>query len=114
MIVIMDTSSILRILEVRLDVCEVCAELGRCLVPRAVVRELELLSRRKPLASVALRLLENCVEVVEVDGDADRVVVELAASMGAAVMSGDRRVRARARMLGLPVISISDKGVSIS
>ena len=114
MIVIMDTSSILKILEVRLDVCEVCAELGRCVVPRAVLRELEVLRRRKPLAAVALNVLDRCVEVVEVEGDADSVVVELAVSMGAAVMSGDRRVRARARVLGLPIVSISDKGVSIS
>jgi len=114
MIVIIDTSSILRILELGFDICDICKQLGKCYAPRAVIRELEVLAGRRRLVRVALQLVHDCLEVVEVDGPADAVVLDLARRLGAAVMSGDRVIRRKARLMGLAVVSINEKGVAIS
>jgi hypothetical protein len=98
--VIVDTNALMVPAQFRVDIFSELQRLGydEILVPKAVVNELERLSKvdskTRIAASIALSLLDRC-KIVDVNGNADDVIVKLAKEEGAAVFTNDAGLRKR-------------------
>ncbi|MEZ0249100.1 MAG: PIN domain-containing protein [Thermoproteus sp.] len=106
---VLDTSSIIYIIEKRLDVSTLTGHV--LFTTYSVVEELFVLAtRRRGKARVALRVLKLLAPfVVDVGGPADRSVITAAARVGGCVLSGDAEVVAEARRRGVPVALFHDR-----
>ncbi len=116
--VVVDTSSLIYAVDNRVDmVGMMLEELGAPLmliVTRPVLRELALMSRTMGEARVALDLVKRYFSVARSRTDVpDDSLIEVASELGAYVLSGDRRVRERARRAGLRCILFGRRGISI-
>ena len=108
--VLVDTNGLMLPAQHGIDVFEELKALGYggCVVPSAVLDELEALqdkvkgSDRAALA-VARALARQC-EVVEAPGDADDVLARLAKETGAPVLTNDAALRKRLKKDGVRVI----------
>ncbi len=107
--VVLDTSFIIACGQRKKDYLrEVELAFGRVefLVPSAVVRELDLLSGRKDVRLSRQMLERHPYGTVACDGPADDCVLSVAESEGGAVASFDSKLRKRARMRGLKVVTV--------
>ncbi|MEL9991563.1 MAG: PIN domain-containing protein [Thermoproteus sp.] len=106
---VLDTSSIIYLVEKRLDP-SILAE-HTLFTTYPVLEELLALSaRRRGKARVALSLLRLLAPfVVDVGGPADESVVIAAVKIGGHVLSGDSEVIATARRRGVPVALFHDR-----
>ncbi|GFO96098.1 SSU processome protein Utp24 [groundwater metagenome] len=82
-------------------------------VPRASVRELEKISthgrgRDRTAAKIALSLLERCT-IVEKEGFADDVIMELATSTEDPVLTSDIELKKRLCSKGVTIIQLREK-----
>ena len=82
-------------------------------VPRASVRELEKISihgrgRDRTAAKIALSLMERCA-IVEKDGFADDVIMELAAGKKDAVLTNDIILKKRLCSKGVTIVQLREK-----
>lgn len=86
-------------------------ELGRLLedyevvVPVPVVRELEILARRRREAKAALSLVSRW-DLVESPFEPDEAVIQVAMERGGVILTNDRALIARAKDVGIPVIRV--------
>ncbi len=83
------------------------------LVPRASVRELEKISihgrgKDRTAARIALSLLESCI-IVEKEGFADDVIMELAAGMECPVLTSDIELKKRLCSKGVTIVQFREK-----
>ncbi len=83
------------------------------IVPRASVRELEKISthgrgRDRTAAKIALSLMERCT-LIEKDGFADDVIMDMAASTGYAVLTNDIILKKRLCSKGVTIIQLREK-----
>jgi rRNA-processing protein FCF1 len=82
-------------------------------VPRASVRELEKIStygrgRDRTAAKIALSLMERCT-IVEKEGFADDVIMDLAASKEDAVLTNDIILKKRLCSKGVTIVQLREK-----
>lgn len=82
-------------------------------VPRASVRELEKISRNgrgidRTAAKIALSLLERCA-IVEKEGFADDVIMELATSTKDPVLTNDIELKKRLCSKGVTIVQLREK-----
>ncbi len=82
-------------------------------VPRASVRELEKISMQgrgkdRMAAKIALSLMERCT-IVEKDGFADDVILDLAASSEDAVLTNDIVLKKRLCSKGVTIVQLREK-----
>jgi rRNA-processing protein FCF1 len=75
------------------------------LVPSPVADELKSLASGNVVARKALRLLEK-YRTIESQGEADKVLVDLAKDRGAVVVSNDRLVISSLKKEGLPYVRL--------
>lgn len=110
--VLIDTNSFLVPHQFGVDIFEELARLGygECVVPRAVLRELERLAVRargddRVAARVGLALAGRC-EVIDapVEGSVDDVIVKLAVERGFAVCTSDAELKKRLSTRNITVI----------
>lgn len=119
--VVLDTSAIIACVTERVDLVEALVNSlegeVELLVPSAVVRELTELARgrgrRGVAAGLALTRLRELLEASKLElmetafGDVDEAVLELSSSLGAWLATADKRLRERARAVGVPVLAFS-------
>ncbi len=106
--IVIDTSSLIYLIEKRIDP-SILAE-HTIFVTYPVLDELQTLSIKRRKARVALKLLRVMAPFVAGGaGPADRSVVAAAEMMGGAVLSGDDEVVEEARRRGLAVLLFHDK-----
>ena len=82
-------------------------------VPRASVRELEKISAQgrgkdRTAAKIALSLMERCT-IVEKEGFADDVILDLAASTEDAVLTNDIILKKRLCSKGVTIVQLREK-----
>ncbi len=82
-------------------------------VPRASVRELEKISTQgrgkdRTAAKIALSLMERCT-IVEKEGFADDVILDLAASTEDAVLTNDIILKKRLCSKGVTIVQLREK-----
>ncbi len=97
---------------------DIFAELKRLgfdsyIVPRASVRELEKISSQgrgkdRTAARIALNLLERCI-IVEKEGFADDVIMELASGMEYPVLTSDIELKKRLCSKGVTIVQFREK-----
>lgn len=83
------------------------------IVPRASVRELEKIStygrgRDRIAAKIALSLLDRCT-IVEKEGFADDVIVELAICTGDTVLTSDVELKKRLFSKGISIVQLREQ-----
>ncbi len=86
---------------------------GPCFVARASVRELENIfakgkSRDKIAAKIALSLLERCT-IIEKNGYADDIIIDIAVDMDAAVLTNDIELKKRLCSKGVTNVYLREK-----
>jgi len=113
--VIIDTNGLMIPVQFNVDIFNELQRLGfdELIVPEAVVDELDMLCRQlkgadKVAAKVARSLVERC-EVVDAAGPADDVIVELAADLGAAVLTNDIELKNRLCEKDITVVYLRQK-----
>lgn len=113
--VILDTNALILSAEFGVDLFSELSRLnfGEIFVPRAVVRELNGLSKnlkgqKRTAVNVAISFLDRC-KIVEVDGDADEVILKLAKEKDAAVFTNDKELNQKLVKAGVSIIIIRQK-----
>jgi len=113
--VIIDTNGLMIPGQFGIDIFMELKRLGfdTYIVPRASVRELEKIStqgrgRDRTAAKVALSLLERC-SIVEKQGFADDVIMELAESTESPVLTSDIELKKRLCSKGVTIVQLRDK-----
>lgn len=76
-------------------------------LPSPVLKELKRLARRKKPAKLALEALKR-MEVVEVEGPADRAIINLAKRLKVPVATLDRELTSILRKEGIPYFTVKD------
>jgi rRNA-processing protein FCF1 len=97
---------------------DVFSELGRLgfdsfLVPRAAVRELEGIyamarGKDRSAAKVGLSLLDRCT-IIEMEGSADEIILDLALETNAACLTSDAELKKRLCSKGVTIVHLRDK-----
>ncbi len=109
---VLDTSALLYIVERRVDLFQLTP--FEIYIPTAVLRELQLLSRRNRKARVVLELLSRIrVEFVETGDEADAAVLTAARELNAVLVTGDAELVERARKLGVSVALFHKKQLTL-
>ncbi len=83
------------------------------LVPRASVRELECIhaeakGKDKAAAKIALSLLDRCT-IVEKEGNADDIILDLSLDTNAATLTNDIELKKRLCSKGVTIIHLREK-----
>lgn len=78
------------------------------LVPTSVVHELKLLAPKNDIAKKALRLSQKYGRI-ESEGKADEVLIDIARSQNAIIVSNDKKVIAGSRREGLQYIRLRSR-----
>ena len=113
--VIVDTNALILSAKFRVDLFSELNGLGydQVLVPKAIVRELMGLSKdlkglEKKAVNLSLLFLERC-EIVEIDGNADEIILKLAKQRDAAVFTNDKELKRKLKKEGIDVIILRQK-----
>jgi len=113
--VIIDTNGLMIPGQFGIDIFMELKRLGfdTYIVPRASVRELEKIStqgrgRDRTAAKVALSLLERC-SIVEKQGFADDVIMELAESTESPVLTSDIELKKRLCSKGVTIVQLRER-----
>ncbi|WP_340820688.1 PIN domain-containing protein [Methanolobus sp. WCC4] len=113
--VIIDTNALMIPVQFNVDIFEELKRLGydEHLVPTAVINELDRLIRTlkgadRTAAKVARAMAERC-EVIEAQGHADDVILDLATNLAASVLTNDTGLRRRLEEKEVPVICLRQK-----
>ncbi len=113
--VILDTNALILSAEFGIDLFSELSRLNfeEIFVPKAVIRELKGLSKnlkgqKRTALNVAISFLDRC-KIVEVDGDADDVILKLAKEKDAAVFTNDKELNQKLVKAGVSVIIIRQK-----
>lgn len=113
--VVIDTNGLMMPGQFGVDIFSELERLGfsTCLVLRASIRELERICARgrgrdKAAAKVALSLADRCT-VVEKEGNADDIIVNVAVDEGAAVLTSDIYLKKRLCIKGVTIVHLREK-----
>jgi rRNA-processing protein FCF1 len=113
--VIIDTNGLMIPGQFGIDIFMELKRLGfdSYVVPRASVRELEKISthgrgRDRTAAKIAISLMERCT-IVEKEGFADDVIMDLAASTEDAVLTNDIKLKKRLCSKGVTIVQLREK-----
>jgi len=113
--VIIDTNGLMIPGQFGIDIFMELKRLGfdSYVVPRASVRELEKISRHgrgmdRTAAKIAISLLEKCA-IVEKEGFADDVIMELATSTEDPVLTNDIELKKRLCSKGVTIVQLREK-----
>ncbi|MDY6930942.1 MAG: DNA-binding protein [Halobacteriota archaeon] len=113
--VIIDTNALMIPANFNLDIFSELERLGfeEFLVPTAVVRELEKLLNKlkgkdRVAVSVALSLLDRC-EIIDANGYADDVIIDISRDRDAAVFTGDKGLKRRLISCDITVVYLRQK-----
>ncbi len=113
--VIIDTNGLMIPGQLGIDIFMELKRLGfdSYVVPRASVRELEKISvhgrgRDRTAAKIALSLLDRCT-IVEKEGFADDVILELATSTKDTVLTNDVELKKRLFSKGVSIIQLRER-----
>ncbi len=113
--VIIDTNGLMIPGQFGVDIFSELERLGfeTYLVARASVRELEKIlaearGKNRTAANIALSLLDRC-SVIEKDGPADDIILELAADMDAAVLTNDMELKKRLCSKGVTIVHLRER-----
>ncbi|MDP2767959.1 MAG: DNA-binding protein [Candidatus Methanoperedens sp.] len=108
--VILDTNGLMISGQFGLDIFSELRRLGfdSYLVPRASVRELEKIyaegrGKDRTAAKIALSLLERCT-IIEKNGFADDIIIDMAVDMNAAVLTNDIELKKRLCSKGVTIV----------
>ncbi len=113
--VIIDTNGLMTPGQFGVDIFSELERLGfdSYLVTRASVRELEKIfaeahGKDKAAANIALSLLDRCT-VIDKDGHADDIILDLAADTDAAVLTNDIGLKKRLCSKGVTIVHLREK-----
>lgn len=113
--VIIDTNGLMIPGQFGIDIFMELKRLGfdSYIVPRASVRELEKIStqgrgRNRTAAKIALSLLDRCT-IVEKEGFADDVIMELATSKEDTVLTSDVELKKRLCSKGVSIVQLRER-----
>jgi rRNA-processing protein FCF1 len=113
--VIIDTNGLMIPGQFGVDIFSELKRLGfdLCLVPRASVKELEKIyaearGRDKAAAKIAISLVDRCT-VIEKNGIADDVILEMAIDTDAAVLTNDIGLKKRLCSKGVTIVHLREK-----
>ena len=113
--VILDTNALILSAEFGIDLFSELSRLNfeEIFVPKAVIRELKGLSKnlkgqKRTAVNVAISFLDRC-KIVEIDGDADEVILKLAKEKDASVFTNDKELNQKLVKAGVSVIIIRQK-----
>ena len=108
--VILDTNALILSAEFGIDLFSELSRLNfeEIFVPKAVIRELKGLSKnlkgqKRTAVNVAISFLDRC-KIVEIDGDADEVILKLAKEKDASVFTNDKELNQKLVKAGVSVI----------
>ncbi len=102
--VVLDTNALLMPFEVKLNLdLELRRLLGdtRVVVPGPMVGELKRCGAKHSRAAIALA---RKYEIIHTESSGDEAIIELATKLGAFVVTNDKELRARLRLLKIPLI----------
>jgi len=111
MLVVADSNALMSLFRLGLNLDEILDETlpsWTLVVPTAVLKELEGLSKTNKDARAALALCKR-FETIPADGVADDVVVEVTKERKGVVFTNDREVLAKAKEQGVPRLFIKGK-----
>ncbi len=115
--VIIDTNGFMIPVQFNVDIFQELERLGydECIVPSAVINELTNLIKKckgndRMAAKVGLSLSRRC-KLMESKGFADDVILELAISTGASVLTNDVLLNDRLRAKGISVLRLRQKKI---
>ncbi|MEZ5335476.1 MAG: DNA-binding protein [Methanolobus sp.] len=113
--VIIDTNALMIPVQFNVDIFEELKRLGydNHLVPTAVINELNALIKNlkgkdKTAAKVARAMAERC-EIINAEGHADDVILDLATQLAASVLTNDIGLRRRLEERDITVICLRQK-----
>ncbi len=113
--VIIDTNALMIPVQFNVDIFEELRRLGYDihLVPTAVINELDILIKNlkggdRIAAKVARAMADRC-EIIQADGHADDVILDLATDLAASVLTNDIGLRKRLDKMDVPVICLRQK-----
>ncbi|SFM62407.1 DNA-binding protein [Methanolobus profundi] len=113
--VIIDTNALMIPVQFNVDIFEELKRLGfdDHLVPRAVINELNILVKTlkgadRTAAKVARAMADRC-EIIEAEGHADDVILDLATDLPASVLTNDIGLRKRLQKKDVLVICLRQK-----
>ena len=113
--VIIDTNGLMIPGQFGIDIFMELKRLGfdSYIVPRASIRELEKISmhgrgRDRTAAKIALSLLDRCT-IVEMEGFADDVIMELATSKEDTVLTSDVELKKRLCSKGVSIVQLRER-----
>lgn len=113
--IIIDTNALMIPVQFNVDIFEELKRLGydSFIVPRSVINELNNLEKKlrgkdKTAVKVARSLAKRC-DITENIGHADDVIVDLASTLAAAVLTNDIGLRKRLEEKDIPVICLRQK-----
>ena len=113
--VIIDTNGLMIPGQFGVDIFSELERLGfdSYLVPKASVKELEKIyaearGKDKAAANIALSLLERCT-VIDRNGHADDIILDLAAGADAAVLTNDIELKKRLCSKGVTIVHLREK-----
>jgi hypothetical protein len=103
--VILDSNALMIPLQLKIDIFSELERLGftEFLIPAEAIRELEKLGRKNRDARVALELSKKC-RVIPAKGEVDFLLIKLAKSHKASVLTNDRELRKILRKQKIPVV----------
>ena len=113
--VIIDTNGMMIPGQFGVDIFSELNRLGfdTCLIPRAVVHELEKIyscgkGKDRAAAKIALSLVDRCT-IIEKDGFVDDIIMDMAADSGAACLTSDTELKKRLCSKGVTIVHLRDK-----
>ena len=110
-VIIIDTNSLIYAIRNRVDIRAQLLEfpeISKILIPKCVLNELIGLETRVPEASGALDMASR-FEVVDSQGSGDDCILNTALTNGAAILTNDRELTARARSKGIRTFAVRGK-----
>lgn len=113
--VIIDTNGLMIPGQFGVDIFSELKRLGfdSFLIPRASVKELEKIysqgrGKDRAAANIALSLLDRCT-IIEKNGSADDIIVEIASDTDAAVLTSDIELKKRLCSKGVTIVHLREK-----
>jgi len=114
-IVIIDTNGMMIPGQFGIDIFSELEQLGfySYIVPRASVKELEKIvmtgrGKDRSAAKIALSLLDRCT-IIEKNGYADNIIIDMAVDMDAAVLTNDTELKKRLCSKGVTNVYLRDR-----
>ncbi|MGC8647395.1 MAG: hypothetical protein ACP5SA_01075 [Candidatus Micrarchaeia archaeon] len=113
---VVDTSSILFGIESKKDALEIAGEIGRVVLPKGVIIELEKIAKghgsKGACAKTALEIIrqKRQIKIIASRGNADSWILKNAPRLGAFVVTNDTALARKLEMEGIRVFKLARSG----